>query len=336
MTIPIGNKSFRVLLFLGIAALFVNITLFAKTAPLFIADALYFCRQVLTSTFFQIPQSFFGIIALSLGAIIVLGLLSFFAQAYMTKRLIKELLKKKAPLPRRVKECVDSLGLTNSVYLIWDTHIFSFCYGLITPRILLTTALVSRLRGDELHAVLLHEKAHLLNRDPLKQLLGKAIATMFFFLPIFSQLHRFMNAANEIVADTFVLQSQGTTTHLRNALRKIIATPPHGISQFPGIANPTDLEIRVYSLITPTYIHHFRPSFLSIVTSMLFFAISFFVLQAPVNAIQPNPAQAPASMVCPTTIRCSKQCSTASKAESGHSSQELYTPASQYRVPPSK
>lgn len=281
------NGSFLSLTFAAFAVGSISIAIFSKIAPLLVAKAVYFCRQFISSnTLFQIPQSLAGILIFLLGTVFLLGILSFLFQLYKTKLLVNKLLQKRTAIPPKLYKLAKTLDLDNKIVLVEDNNLFSFCYGLLFPRILIATSLASSLESKELEAVLLHEKAHLQAFDPFKIHLGKAIASMFFFLPIFAELNKNMNATNEILADRFVIKSQEDSAFLRGALRKILVTSQVNLAGVPAISNSDYLEIRIARLMNPTMKHSFRVSTLNILTSLSFFVLSWFLLQTPVRAFQ--------------------------------------------------
>lgn len=311
MSINAGlNKSFIAILFLSVVTGGILIALTTKIFPLFAAKTIYFCQQFLSNAIFPLPKSLPNSILFGFSLILALGLLSFFIQFIKTRGLIKGLLIKSVNPHKKVKEVIDSLFLTDKVYLVRDNNLFSFCFGTLSPRIIITTALINSLTGKELEAVLLHEQAHLKNYDPFKMLLGKTVASMFFFLPIFSELYKNMKGTNEILADHFVITSQKETTFLKEALRKILEHPQIRIATVPAIANPDSLEIRVHKLVNPSLNYSFRISLLNIVTSATFFIMSWFILQTPVSAFQMEHSMSmdPSYFVCSTDNACNQKC----------------------------
>jgi len=229
--------------------------------------------------------------------ILLLGILSFLAQLYRTHSMHKMFSQKRVSFNKRLQKAVSALGLENKVYLIKDLKLFSFCSGILRQRIIITTGLVASLSEGELEAVLLHEQAHLKNFDPVKVLLGKTISSMFFFLPIFAQLNKNMIAANEMLADNWAIKAQNGSDFLRSAIRKIIATPQVNLATAPAIA-PDSLEIRIHRLINPAFEHKFHLSPASILTSILFVVMSWFLLQTPVNAFQMESSSESAYFLC--------------------------------------
>lgn len=305
------NGSFYFLLFITSAASLLTVSIIIKIFPLFSAKTIYFCQQFFSKTLFQIPHTVSDTIIITLITALILSSLSFLIQVWKTNRLVRVLLYRRISLAKRIDNIAGSLGLTKKVYLIKDTNSYSFCTGVFFPKILITTSLVSSLTNKELEAVFLHEKAHLENYDPVKLLFGKTISWLFFFLPIFSEISKNMEATSEMLADWFVTNSQKKDKYLRNALKKIILTPQVNLAPVVAIANPDYLEIRIHKLINPTIKQSLSLSLTSIITSLIFFMFSIFLLQSPVSAFSvENYKKAPASYKCSSTNSCNQECGT--------------------------
>ena len=108
----------------------------------------------------------------------------------------------------------------------------ALCYGLLRPRLLLSTGLARRLSDAELEAVLRHEAAHLRRRDPVRLVLARALAELLP-LRILSRLATSMSLAQELAADRSALADGGTQA-LGGALLKL--GDPRGPLRDPGLA----------------------------------------------------------------------------------------------------
>lgn len=302
------NTSFLSLLFLGAFTSYILAALITKVLPLYLAKAVYFCQELATRTLFQISNIFPNTIMLILSSALILGLLSFIVQVSKTHQLVKRLLLKRVPLSGKVNRILTPLGLKNKVYLVENENLFSFCSGIFSSHIIITTSLVSSLTDRELEAVLLHEKAHLRSLDPVKVLLGKTVSSMFFFLPIFSELNKNIVATNELLADRFVINSQKDTTFLRRALKKILIKSQVTLSTVPAISNPDYLEIRIRRLIDPSIRHHIGISRISVFSSFAFLIMGLFLLQTPVRAFQMDNSMNSSYFVCSAEDACSEKC----------------------------
>ena len=287
------NGSFLSILFLSLLVSGVLGIVLAKPLSLFIKEALYLCQKIVSGDVYSSLHPFSNILITIILIAFSLGILSFLTQFYKTQKLVREMSKNFVDRPAKLRNVIVSLSLGNKVDVVKDKSLFSFCAGIFLPRIIITTSLVENLSERELEAVLLHEKAHLKARDPLKLLFGKTISIIFFFLPIFKELYKNMNATNEILADRFVLNYQQDNSHLRMALKKILANPQIIIPTVSSISNPEYLEIRINRLINPAYTKNFGVSLRNLLISVSFIILGLVFIQTSARAFQiENPAGA--------------------------------------------
>ncbi len=122
----------------------------------------------------------------------------------------------------KVSRSATKLGIASRVVLVSSADPYAFCYGLLRPRICVTTALVRRLTQLELEAVLLHERYHLEQRDPLKVAVGRVVITGLFFLPVLKGLFDRYLLAKELAADDQAVRGQGGRRSLASALEKLL------------------------------------------------------------------------------------------------------------------
>lgn len=177
---------------------------------------------------------------------VLLGVSSLVRQWWATRLLPARGAICRQHLPRQVARLTESLGLTNRVAVVRAEQPFAFCYGLLRPRICLSTGLVHLLDDQELEAVLLHEFYHLQNHDPLKIVLARTLGRAFFFLPVIDELSRRYAMARELAADRAVIGAQGHGHWLAAVLYKLITHPPpfaDGPAAIVGLTTVTDLRI---------------------------------------------------------------------------------------------
>jgi len=130
----------------------------------------------------------------------------------------------------------------------------AFCYGLFRPMICVSKALVDCLEADELRAVLAHEAEHLRARDPLRLLLGRAMARAAFMVPAAGELYRRYVLQRELQADDGCM-ALCQRESLASALLKLItqsAVSPAGVAGF------NLLEERITHLTEPDTIGDFK------------------------------------------------------------------------------
>lgn len=302
------NYSFYILVLSALAVNSIIVALLTKALPLFTSRISFLCQKFIASTMVEIPHSLPNALIIITGIILGAGLLSFLLQLGKTHILLRKLLINRIDIPKELKEIIESLGLTNKVILIMDNNLFSFCCGIFSPYIVITTNLIKTLTDKELEAVLLHEQSHLVNRDPIKVLIGKTFSSMYFFLPIFSELHKNTEAVNELLADQWTTNYQQKTIFLRSALKKILAAPQLNLAIVPNVSGPDYFEIRIHRLVNPGVKHKLRPSLASLVTTFLFIISSLFLLQTPVDAFHMDTQPNSAYFLCTMDRSCSAKC----------------------------
>ena len=131
-----------------------------------------------------------------------------------------------------------------------DKAPFALTYGVLHPRVLVTTGLLGALSDAELAAVLAHEREHLRNHDPLKNVLARAILARHFYLPALARLRDRFTSGRELSADRAALAAHGVAP-LAGALLKVTEGPAWAAAS-PSAAMSTEalLEARISQLET--------------------------------------------------------------------------------------
>jgi len=153
---------------------------------------------------------------------ISLGLFTLCRQILATAVLIRGLVAQKVALPSSVVAAASGLDLDGRIDVVADERPFSFCYWFLRPRICLSTALVERLDSDELRAVLYHERYHLRQRDPLRQVVARYFAAGLYVVPVVDELLAFHTLQKEIEADQEAVRASGDVRSLASALYKLL------------------------------------------------------------------------------------------------------------------
>lgn len=278
------NASFLLLLGLATAVTAIVVLLSVKTYPFLFTDTLHFCQRILSHVRFPPSGTVPGALLFGIGTVLIFGITSIVIQMHNTSAFLSGMLKHAVIPNKKVLRTAALHDLEGKVIAIRDRDSFSFCFGLFRPKIGLSTGLIRRLTMKELEAVLLHERAHLMRRDPLKVLIGKTIASAFLFLPIFGEIFRNMEATSELIADRATVEAQQTTKFLRHAMRKIIAINPALPAMTPGIGNPDYFEIRISQLALVKRNPTLRVTLPNVLLIIVFAMTSLFLLQAPVHA----------------------------------------------------
>lgn len=115
-------------------------------------------------------------------------------------------------------------GLAGRVELVDDAETFSFTYGLLSPRVVVSRGLATVLSPDQLEAVLHHERYHVRNWDTVKVVVARAAPAAFFFLPALGHLRDRYLAGRELAADRRAVAALGARP-LAGALYHVLERP---------------------------------------------------------------------------------------------------------------
>jgi len=153
------------------------------------------------------------------------------------------------PVPMCVQSEAAVLGCAFRLDVVAGEDAFAVTYGLIRPRILVSTGLAAALAPAEIGAVLAHEREHLRHRDPLRLLVARMVAAWGCYLPAAGWLARRAALRHELAADRAAAGSAGRGV-LAAALLKLAARPvcPAIAAASPVGDGPRSLEARVAQL----------------------------------------------------------------------------------------
>lgn len=179
------------------------------------------------------------------------------------------------------------LGLKGKVHVLDSDDPLCFCAGFISPRIYVSRGMADKLTPEELEALLLHEKHHLENRDPLKALLGKLVVSAFFFIPAMKDVHNRYLIEKEIAADRSAIKYQGHVSGLAGALMTLVQdryTAPAGLTSVGGTEA---LRHRIDHLTGNTPQHVYSIPVLRLVISFLGAVLILAAILAPLPGSHP-------------------------------------------------
>jgi Zn-dependent protease with chaperone function len=193
-----------------------------------------------------VPLALFVLIAVGLG----LGARALLRQAVASRVLSRRVHALANTAPEALAQAARQTGLAGRVVFIDEADSFSFVYGVTTPRVAVSRGLLERATGDELRAVLEHERYHVRNIDPLKAAIVRVLSEALFFLPALISLRTRYVAARELAADRRAVALYGRRP-LAGALLKVVRGPDW--SEQAGaaaIASPQLLDVRLVQLET--------------------------------------------------------------------------------------
>ena len=110
------------------------------------------------------------------------------------------------------------VGVADSLSCFVHPEPIAYTAGLLRPRIWVSTGLCERLDRWELEAVLWHERAHLIARDPLRVLIARVLAALLFLVPWVGALVERYEVAKELEADGEALRRLASPEPLARAL----------------------------------------------------------------------------------------------------------------------
>ncbi len=179
------------------------------------------------------------------------------------------------------------LGLKDKVHLLDSEVPLCFCTGFISPRVYLSRGMVEKLEPQELEALLLHEKHHLENYDPLKILLGRLVVAALFFIPALQDILEQYLIDKEIAADWSAIQHQGHFRGIAGALEKLLqehsTIPAEGLTAGGAEA----LSYRIDHLMGHASQCGHRIPIPHLITSFLIIALIIVAIVAPLSGSHP-------------------------------------------------
>ncbi len=325
-----ANKAFLVQLLLSLVALVGLTTIFIKTVPMLLSHVVYICQKTFSNVIFSFSHSGPLFLIILVASILLIGILTLTVLTLKTRRYLKKNLSRQVLIPSTLKSITLQLDLVGKINVVKDNNKFSFCYGLLEPKICISTGLLKNLTENELKAVLLHESYHLKNHDPLKILLGKTSAIMFFFIPILKDIQKYYAFSKEIAADEVVIKN-GNKNSLISVLSKLMMSPPPKFVGVAALINIDDLEKRILYLSGKQIKHTFKPSAKNILLSTFVVVFSLILVNAPVYAVNLHEESMDnhALFICPFGDSCAASCR--AEKEVNFSKNMLYTPKDDHK-----
>ena len=124
----------------------------------------------------------------------------------------------------------------------------AFTAGFFQPRVYVAAELAGHLDFEQLVALLVHERAHLERRDPLRFFILRALACTLFWLPALRRLADDLADEAEVLADDAAVAHAGTVA-LAGAILALANWPGVRLSASAGFAHGDLLDRRVRRLV---------------------------------------------------------------------------------------
>jgi Zn-dependent protease with chaperone function len=187
-----------------------------------------------------------ALVAFALG----LGGRSLVRQLRASRRLARVVRAQAATVSPALARAAARAGLGGRVVLFEAPDAFSFVYGVLSPRVAVSSGLIERASRLELRAVLEHERYHVHNLDPLKIVLVRASSAALFFVPALDSLRARYEAGRELAADRRAVASCGALP-LAGALMQMLNAPSFSDLPVAAAVGGADLlDARVAQLET--------------------------------------------------------------------------------------
>lgn len=188
---------------------------------------------------------------------------------------------------KKLEALTRSLDLKDKVHLLDSKVPLCLCAGFVSPRIYISRGIIEKLVPQELEALLLHEKHHLENYDPLKILLGRLVAAALFFIPVLRDILEHYLIDKEIAADRSAIQYQGHYRGIAGVLEKLLQE--HSTIPAEGLAagGADALSYRIDHLMGHTSQPGFRIPIPHFATSFLITALILATIVAPLSGSHP-------------------------------------------------
>ena len=213
-----ARRAFWALVGLAVGSLLLLAFLLVWQAPQMARGVWLACQDAFSAVGGYLPA-----IGLALPlAVIVIGAVRFVrslaVQLWNTHLLVSAMWRRVMVRSAALDGLAGELGLAERLHLVEDASAYTFTQGLLRPQVWLSTGLLALLDESELRAVLVHERHHVHQRDPLRVLFSRCLADALFFLPLAASLRDTYMAAKEVEAD----QASAADNVLASALLKLL------------------------------------------------------------------------------------------------------------------
>lgn len=206
------------------------------------------------------------------------------------------------------EEMCTTLGLHNKVIVFDQANPQAFCFGVLDPKIYISTGLLAMMNDKELEVILRHEQYHLNHKDSLVFLLATIVESLFPFFPVISDFLRVYKTDREVQADAMAIKESGDKDSLTEVLRKLLRYEPTVRPAFvAGIISEDAFEARIQSLLLQKT-NYLKVNTRNIAVSLASLVILLGLMVNPVNAIELHDSGRDVVMLCNGTANCESVC----------------------------
>lgn len=300
------NKYFFIFISLFlILSISVSLLLY-KFFPLLVHHTIYYCREMVRSLSFQLPGGLGTIVFITISITLLIAIVKLFS-TFLHVYQFRKTLRRRVFLPYFFTPLLNEINLVDKVILTRSDKPFAFCFGIRSPKIYISTKLVSLVTVPELKTILLHEQYHLEHHDAFTLLMANIAASLFPFFPLLSDLITSYRTEREILADKAAIKDN-THRHLISIFKKLLQYEPDcNLSLIPAIADPQTLDVRIRSLLHG--VHYQQTVVLKNVLISLFSLGSIGLLMlVPINAVELHESGHDVMLLCSSTQGCTSYC----------------------------
>jgi len=282
--------------------------IFTKYFPFLLRTPVYYCQHFWCSTLIKISS----LLGTTLFKILLVTIFITFIKTVLSFYKISSLRRSLLPIKTRsakLKKVVEELKLTKRVVVVKHADPFSFCFGFLRSKIIVSDSLVKLLSEKELEAVLSHEKYHLVHLDALTMSVARFLQSLFPFFPLFKDQIVYLSLDREIKADRQAVLLLGDKEPLIRTLKKLLSyevVPAY--TTFPSFLNSDkNLEFRIKALIQKQI--SYQPySSKNIVLSLGVLSVLLALVLLPVRTVQVNASSEKEVVACINNEACVQAC----------------------------
>ena len=203
---------------------------------------------------------------------------------YFFSQRLSQKLENHIPPTKKLSVVLKKLDLEYKTYLVGSDKLFAFCFGFISPKIYISSSMVSVANRPELEAVLRHEQYHLLHKDTFIMFGISIIKFVLAFVPGAANFVRNININLEIKADIYAAKSLGEKRPLLSIMKKVLKKPQStNFSFIPAIGTCDTLGPRIYALTNQGFKNK-RTGITSIIFGIFILVILILAVMTPVYA----------------------------------------------------
>lgn len=259
---------------------------FSATGEFFLSKATAACGcQTFTSPSHKTLIGFFLFIGAAVIITITIAIGRIIFSVIKTNNFVKLQKAKQAKNSVKLANITQLLGITGQVEEIKSKDPIIFCYGIIKPKICISSKVIDLLSPSELQAVLLHEIQHVISYEPAR-LLAISFINTFIFIPGIKNLTKKYLSFSELAADELATNNFTKKLDLARAMRKILALEEKKTTQksfsLSYFSQITEDRVRVLS--ENDYIPAFKREIIKVTFGIAVAAILFFYFSSEIKA----------------------------------------------------